>query len=192
MTTIAEKTALRQKLRAQRRRIPDKSELDRRLLAHILAHPWVQEADTVLLYCSGRWEADTHALLDWLLVSGKKAALPVCGEKGSMRFYLLHSTEELQPGAYGIPVPSGREEPVLTERSLCIVPGVAFAKNGERLGQGGGYYDRFLQLHPALRTMGLTYECLLQDTLPCEAHDCRVDVVMTDGGAALRNLSGGI
>lgn len=182
MSTNTEKVALRQKLREKRKNISGREVFDRLLLQHVLVHPWMQEADTVLLYYSGRYEADTHALLDRVLAAGKNAALPVCGADGAMQFYLLHHTEELQPGAYGIPEPSGREVPVLTEKTLCIVPGVAFSKHGERLGQGGGFYDRFLQLHPALRTMGLTYQCLLQDTLPCEAHDCRVDVVMTDGG----------
>ena len=59
----------------------------------------------------------------------------------------------------------------ITERTLCIVPGLAFTRDGKRLGKGGGYYDRYLAAHPGLRTMGLTYRCLLQERIPCEAHD---------------------
>lgn len=181
MTLTEEKAALRQKIRTQRNMLPDREMLDKRLLQNLLAHPWMQETELVLTYYSGASEPDTHALIDLLLASGKQVALPVTDGAGSMDFYLLRNTDELQKGAYDIPEPSGREVPVLTETSLCIVPGVAFTEAGERLGQGGGYYDRFLTAHPGLRTVGLTYQCLLQASLPCEAHDCRVDIIITDG-----------
>lgn len=191
MSIAEDKAALRQRIRALRRALTDKTALDAALYANVQAHAWVQEADLVLAYVSGQYEPDTRKLIDWLLSEGRPLALPVCEGAGEMRFYMLHSREELHPGAYGIPEPTGREPVILTERTLCIVPGLAFTEQGERLGQGGGYYDRFLQAHPGLRTMGLTYQCLMQTALPCEVHDCRVDVVITDGEQGFPNMSGG-
>lgn len=182
MTSAEAKQALRREIRAKVRALSEseKRTLDAGLLRALQAHPWLREADTVLLYCSMPEEPDTRGLLDWLLAAGRTAALPVCGENGEMQFCCLRSTEELAAGAYGIPEPTGREVPVLTPKSLCIVPGLAFTADGKRMGKGGGYYDRYLAAHPGLRTIGLTYRCLLQETLPCEAHDRCVDAIITD------------
>ena len=97
-----------------------------------------------------------------------------------MEFYAIRSMEELRPGAYGILEPGIRRKIKITKKTLCIVPGLAFTRDGKRLGKGGGYYDRYLAAHPGLRTMGLTYRCLLQERIPCEAHDRPVDVVITE------------
>ncbi len=183
MTLAEEKKTLRTALRAQYTRMP---ELDSRLLCQVKAHPWVQEADVILLYVSFGTEPDTRALLQWLHETGRQIALPVCEMEGMMQFYLLHDFDELWVGAFGIPEPAGRVSPVVTDRSLCIVPGLAFTADGKRLGQGGGYYDRFLAAHPKLRTMGITYQCRLRETVPCEVHDCKVDIVMTEKGCLSR------
>ena len=117
-----------------------------------------------------------------LLAQGKRIFLPKCGEGSSMQFYRITGLDDgsVFPGAYDIPEPTGQEMPVLTECSLCIVPGVAFTAEGSRLGQGGGYYDRWLRAHPDLRTLAMTYAHLIQERIPCEAHDCRVDAVITE------------
>ncbi|MEE5992504.1 MAG: 5-formyltetrahydrofolate cyclo-ligase [Oscillospiraceae bacterium] len=180
---MTEKTELRRKIRAWRRSLSkdEKQKLDKALLQNVFAHPWIKEADTVLLYCSLPEEPDTQGILERLLLEGIPVALPVCLESGIMQFYLLHCKDELQIGNYyNIPEPIGRDEPILTEKTVCIVPALAFTPNGERLGQGGGYYDRFLGQYPELRTIGITYHAILQENLPCENHDIPVKVVITD------------
>ena len=186
MTTAEEKKALRRSVRAQMHEIPElnnqeeKFILDVRMHRAAQEHPWLQEADLVLIYCSQRDEPDTRGLIGWLLYTGRRVALPVCTGDGVMEFYCIRSMEELRPGAYGILEPTIRRKAKLTEKTLCIVPGLAFTKDGARLGKGGGYYDRYLAAHPGLRTMGLTYRCLLQEQIPCEVHDHPVDVVITE------------
>ncbi len=186
MIAAEEKKALRRTVRALMRKTPELTNQEEKFILDVQmhrcaqAHPWFIEADTVLIYCSTKDEPDTRGLIGWLLYTGRNVALPVCESEGVMVFYVIRSMEELKPGAYGILEPVGRTMPVITDKTLCIVPGLAFTKNGARLGKGGGYYDRFLEAHPGMRTMGLTYRCLLQDTIPCEAHDCPVDVVITE------------
>ncbi len=180
---MTEKTELRRKIRAWRRSLPkdEKQKLDDSIFENVFAHPWLKEADTVLLYCSIPEEPDTQKILDRLLLENIPVALPVCLESGIMKFYLLHDRNKLQTGNYyNIPEPIGRDEPILTEKTVCIVPALAFTPKGERLGQGGGYYDRFLELYPRLRTIGITYHAMLQESLPCEEHDLPVKVVITD------------
>jgi len=88
--------------------------------------------------------------------------------------------EPLVPGAFGIAAPEGRAlDPLAVD--VAIVPGLAFTVDGRRLGQGGGFYDRFL---PLLRdeclTIGVCFAEQIVADLPIEPHDRRVDLVVTD------------
>ena len=158
----------------------DQFRMDMMMHRNLLRQPWLHEADLILCYCSTKAEPDTHWLIGWAFDNGKQIALPVCTAQGEMHFYMIRSMAELRRGKYGILEPTGREEAVITEKTLCIVPAVAFTEDGRRLGKGGGYYDRFLEANPKLRTIGLTYHRLLQEDIPCEPHDKGVDTVVTD------------
>lgn len=177
-----EKQRLRRSIRQQLEHLSDdaKSRLDAALFANVTAFPAFCAADTVLCYVSLAFEPDTRRMIEAAWALGKTTAFPVCTAPGVMQFYTAQTWDDLVPGAYGIPEPSGREEPALTDRTLCIVPGFAFSADGMRLGKGGGYYDRYLEAHPGLLTIGLTYAFLLQKQIPCEAHDRGVDAVITD------------
>lgn len=169
-------------LRNIRSAIPDEERhrMDAEILRNFTASEVFQEADTLLLFIAYGSEPDTLGILRAAWNDGKKTAVPKCGENGSMEFRLIRSLEELSPGAYGIPEPTTTEQPLLTEKTLCLVPGIAFTYEGCRMGQGGGYYDRFLEKHGSLQTVGICYSCLMQQELPCEAHDRRVQAVVTE------------
>ncbi len=177
-------------LRQQRRAIPEemRKSLDEGIFNNTVASPLYRDADTLLLYVSGGGEPDTLQLIARALDDGKAVALPRCLAAGTMDFFLIESMEAMQPGAYGIPEPVGDRKPMLTERSVCFVPGVAFSPDGNRLGQGGGYYDRFLEANPRLRTAGLCYCQLLLEEIPCERHDRRVNAVITERSVEVCNV----
>ena len=82
---------------------------------------------------------------------------------------------------YGIYEPDREkcDKAVFTDRTLCIVPGVAFGKKGERLGFGKGYYDRFLEAFTG-KTVGMSFEECLTDEIPMEKHDRKMDYLITD------------
>lgn len=181
MTLPEEKAALRAKMRRLWSELPaEKSLLDANLLRNVTAHPWFQEADCILCYWSLESEPDTRGILETALRSGKTAALPKCLAPGEMQFFVLRDLTDTVPGKYDIPEPTGTEIAEVSEKTLCLLPGYAFTREGRRLGKGGGYYDRFLAQHPGLRTMGLTYRCLLQKDIPTEAHDITAGTVVTD------------
>lgn len=99
--------------------------------------------------------------------------------------YLFRGWDSLVIGSYGIREPgphcrfSGENEPF----DLVVVPGVAFTRNGQRLGYGGGYYDRFLsQLEHRPILIGICFEMQLVTALPVESHDWQVDYVVTENG----------
>jgi len=81
-----------------------------------------------------------------------------------------------------VAVPEDDVEPSWPD--VVIVPGLAFTAGGGRLGQGGGWYDRFLAaVRPECTTIGVCFAEQVVDELPLEPHDVRVDVVVTDEGA---------
>ena len=81
----------------------------------------------------------------------------------------------------GLAVVVPEEEPDAATIDLVVVPGVAFTAGGHRLGQGGGWYDRFLiGLRPGVARIGVCFAECLVDELPTEAHDVVMDLVLTD------------
>lgn len=153
------------------------------LTERILGHQWFYLGEYFLCYASYGSEIDTWELLEEALGRGKKVYLPrVLQESGNseMRFYRIRSTGELQAGYRGIPEPSGEGEEYLCgqgreERTLMLMPGVAFDRYRNRLGYGKGFYDRFLGDKPLLaqRTIGVGFACQMVAELPTSPLDVR-------------------
>lgn len=97
---------------------------------------------------------------------------------------------ELVPGAFGVREPVG---PALDLGTVDVVvaPGVAFTPRGDRLGRGGGFYDRLLATCGTVRTVGVCMERFVVDTLPLEPHDVAVDVLVTDAPVRRRSAPAG-
>ena len=101
---------------------------------------------------------------------------------GVMQARAVRSLEELAPaGPYGIPEPPAGAPEVPPQRlALCVLPCLAAAPDGTRLGYGGGYYDRFLPLACNAVKIALCRAALLELVLPRECHDVRADFVLTE------------
>ena len=161
---------------------------DMSISARALSLEAVANADTVLLFASFRSEPDTWALAGSLLRNGRTVAYPLCGENNEMTFHIVGSISQLRDGKYDISEPdSSLPCPVITDRTVCIVPGLAFTEKGERLGYGGGYYDKFIQENPDITTIALAYEELIVGQLPLMQHDLRVDIIVTEERTVLCN-----
>jgi len=88
-------------------------------------------------------------------------------------------TPKLKKGKFGIPEP---EHPVWAgpqELDLVLVPGVAFDRAGNRIGRGGGFYDRLLRRYSAVRA-GICFDFQILETVPAEPHDCRMDRLVSE------------
>ena len=167
-----EKAALRRELLARRDALPGRAEKSRAIQSRVLALPEYQRARRVLLYLSKGSEVDTWPLLARALAQGKA-------------FYRVSSREDLQAGAFGLlePIP-GRCPPLERgQGDLCLVPGLAFDREGYRLGYGKGYYDCFLAAQP-VRTVGLCFEALAFERLPRDGFDRPVCRLVTEAGDA--------
>ncbi|MDQ7793941.1 MAG: 5-formyltetrahydrofolate cyclo-ligase [bacterium] len=152
-----------------------------------------RRAGCVLAYASFRNEVDTQGIIAMVLDGGRTLALPRVEGAGRLSLRRVEDPEDLVPGTYGIPEPRPAA-PLLPPEAvdLVLVPGIAFDRRGNRLGWGGGYYDRLLaelrsapilaaRGFPALAA-GLAYHFQLVDCVPADPGDRRVDLVVTDQG----------
>ncbi len=156
---------------------------DTAIFEMIIGWETYKSADTVFVYYSVGSEVDTLKIIENALVNEKKVAIPKCiDESGNMEFYFINDTDKsLIKGSFRLLEPdvSICEKAYSTENTLCIVPALAFDKNRNRLGYGGGYYDRYLSKFKG-KTVGLCYAECFCDELPCDMHDIKVQSVMTD------------
>ena len=178
----AEKQRIRQEIRMISKGLsPEyRQEASREITLKVLKLPSWKKAKTVMAFRSMPEEPDTQALLETALREGKTLLLPRCLDDQRMAALPVKDLAELRPGRMGIqepPVPE--EETELPEPDLILVPCMAAAPNGIRLGHGAGYYDRFLEKHP-VQTVCLCFRVLLRSDLPAEETDVPVDFVISD------------
>jgi 5-formyltetrahydrofolate cyclo-ligase len=146
----------------------------------------VKEALKILVYVSYRNEVNTHGIIKRLLVEGKRVFVPYCivDVKKLKVVQINNMDSDLQEGAYGILEPREelkKDDFNIKELDIVIVPGVAFSKQGYRIGYGGGYYDRLLEnLTLQTITIGLSYNSLVLNNLPIAKYDKAVDIIVTE------------
>lgn len=133
-------------------------------------------------YVATPGEPPTGDVIEALLARGNAVFLPVAAQDGALAWVSAARARPWQawgvPGSPDCPVPRTQ----LPEADVVIVPALAVTEQGLRLGQGGGYYDRFLPQHPHARTVALVWADEVVDDVFAQAHDVGVDAwVVTDG-----------
>lgn len=174
-----DKKALRQKIREQKRAMTQQQidEASQRLTALFLATPQYQEAKTIYGYLPYNQEVRTYALLEQALADGKRVAVPkVYGDE--MEFIYLSDLAAVEKGYSGIPEPIADEPIAHDPTALVLMPGLAFDRQGHRIGYGGGYYDKYLSREPGHPTIALCYEFQLLPQIDTEEFDIPVDCVL--------------
>lgn len=211
MEISEKKSKLRKEIRTKIREwiaLNDLESVSKSLCDKILSLDEYRKADVVLAYIPMKNEADcVPAVLD-ALGKGKAAAVPKCfPESSGMDFYVLKNElpleSQLESGSYGIKEPRNFleridfDEPADYEdknsvktkkisrnaRIFVIVPGLAFSKDGKRLGKGKGFYDRFFEKlgkngYKNIFLCGLCFPCQISSDVPCGEFDREVDLVL--------------
>lgn len=146
----------------------------------VVSHPWFREANVVYGYLSYNREVNTWSILSEALKMGKRVAVPkVLGSL--MEFYYIENLSELSPGIMGIFEPKGEKYRLATEeQAFVLMPLVGYDKERNRLGYGGGYYDKYLQRYPGHKTMGLGFSLQETDRIPSETTDWKPDIILTE------------
>jgi 5-formyltetrahydrofolate cyclo-ligase len=177
----AAKSDLRRRLRAARLALPphqrDAETAATVRRAHALARGRERAA-----YVAVRGELDLAALLASRWADGLGVWLPRVAGPGELAWHRVSAAAELRPGAHGIAEPSAElPSAALPAACLMLVPGVGFARDGRRLGQGGGFYDRLLAARHDLDAIGVGFACQVDEALPAEAHDRRLARLLIGG-----------
>ena len=141
-----------------------------------------RNARTIFCYIGTDREIDTKALLSAALADGKRLALPLCVGKGIMEARQISSLDDLVSGKFGIPAPDAAcPEIAPQEFDLVIVPCSTGNERGQRLGYGGGFYDRYLSRTNCPRML-LCRHRLVKAEIPVEEHDLIMDYIATENG----------
>lgn len=180
------KASLRRRILAQRDALaPDlRQARSAKILRSILDLPGYRSANVVAAYASFGSEIDTWDVLRDALRAGKVLLLPrVDRQRHRLDLYRVHDlVSDLAEGVWGIREPAAHCSVVPPPSvEFMLVPGVAFTPHGDRLGYGGGYYDRLLiELGPSTPRVAAAFEVQVVDALPVAEHDQRVHQVVTE------------
>jgi len=136
-----------------------------------------QNAKTIYGYLPYNQEVRTVPMLEQAIRDGKRVAVPkVYGD--DMKFIYMDDLTQVSLGYANIPEPIA-DGPVAEDKTaLVLMPGMAFTKNGDRMGYGGGFYDKFLASEPEHPTVALCYGFQMVEQLPTEEYDIPVDCVL--------------
>lgn len=177
---------------------------DKRILERLLQYDIENPCDTSLCYVNYKSEADTKAWIHWCFYKGKAVFVPKVLAAGEMEFYQIFHLEDLKAGCQGILEPEDLPDRSFRKwigdrtnvRSVVrmIIPGAVFDQTGNRIGYGGGYYDKWIarweneQRDKAvkLEKIGIAYQMQIVEEIPAEPYDQKVDLVVTEKGITYR------
>ena len=184
MTRQDEKKQLRQIMRRLEAKLDDgyRRNSDAAIVRHLLALPEFQAAEHIFCFVSTEHEINTRPILDAILAAEKTLSVPRCVGDGHMELRQVTDLSVLTPGTMGILEPS--DTAPLTDIDnvdFSVIPCVTCNHAGQRLGHGGGYYDRFLS-HYRGGTVMLCRELLIRNEIPVEPHDYPIPWVLTERG----------
>ena len=184
---MSDKGLLRGELLKKRDAIPAevRRAKDRLIRGNLLALEEIGNAKTLFFFASFRSEVDTIEMMRELLGQCKRIVLPkVDTDKHVLVLYEIREMEELSAGYMGIPEPSVTTEDRAVgvgDVDAVIIPGAGFDASGNRIGYGGGYYDRLLAtLGKEVPVIAPAYEEQLVESIPSEPHDVRISMIVTD------------
>lgn len=188
-----EKKEIRKNMLAVRRSLDDRyvREASHIICERLKSCPMYQTAESICLYMPINHEVDVTELLsaDYTLQDKGMDAeagqtytqvyLPKIIDK-TMDFYLYEGKDSIVIGAFNIPEPTGKKKLTPNDKTLVVMPGVAFSRDGCRLGYGGGYYDTYLEKYPMCRKAAVCFQEQLVEKLPVEAHDVKPDIIISN------------
>lgn len=156
-----------------------------KIIDQLLTMQEYQVAEEIYTFVSFGSEVDTRSLILRSLLLNKKVFAPKIIEKGIIEFYQIMSYEDLAPSKWGILEPTTCLLGELNDQKnnkLIIIPGVAFDKEGNRMGYGGGFYDRYLTKNNdcQVKRFAICYDLQIIDKVPVEEYDQKVDKIITE------------
>jgi 5-formyltetrahydrofolate cyclo-ligase len=180
---VGNKDRLRKKVIDERLQLPSE-EVKRksdRIMSNFFSMEDYKEAKVIMFYVDMRNEVMTKATINKAFNEEKRVVVPRVKKGYGLLAIEIQSLEELSLGTFGVMEPPEKEEILLEDIDVVVVPGVAFDRNGYRLGYGAGYYDNFLpKLRSDAKKIAVAFEMQLKDLIPIEPHDVKMDMIITE------------
>lgn len=163
--------------------VEDKIELNKKIYNNLFNYDLFKKAKNIFIYISFGTEIDTRPIIERAFKENKNIYIPkIYKNNKSMKAIKLNSFNDLKENSMGILEPIEDDEYIdKRDIDLIIVPGVVFDKEGNRIGYGGGYYDRYLsEIKLKNNKLVLAYEFQVLDYIKEENHDIKVDYILTE------------
>ena len=178
---MEEKKEIRKKIFKARKEHEDAwiQEKSRKITETLTQLPEYRNADRIMAYADYNHEVITRYIIEQAWKDGKEVAVPKVFGK-DMIFYRLTDFSQLESGYFGIPEPREDGQVVSWEEAMMVMPGVAFDVNCNRVGYGGGFYDRFLEKHPKIQRVAVGFSFQMLPEVPTEPTDIRPQVIVTE------------
>ncbi len=160
-----------------------KEEADRKITEYLLSLTEYQKANTVFAFVGVDHEINTRPFLRQVLEDGKRLAVPLCRSLGVMEAREIMSLDELQLTKMGLWEPT-QEAPLVKEEELefAVIPCLSCDHQGNRLGHGGGFYDRYFEKIPDTPSVVICRDKITREDIPLEEHDFLFSRVITEEG----------
>lgn len=179
------KKALRKSIQKCRDSLSNESKQKRSavIIQKFLGLRQYNSSTNILAYFPFRSEIDICTIIEKALGQGKRIVFPKVNKEKLDLYYIKSLSRGLEPGRYDImePIPSECEKALPLEIDLVVVPGVGFDPGMNRLGYGGGFYDRLLrEIPPQAPRIALAFDLQVMDHIPVSEHDLKIDVLITE------------
>ncbi|MEH7459461.1 5-formyltetrahydrofolate cyclo-ligase [Bacillus pseudomycoides] len=148
-----------------------------------------KEAETIGITLSMEHEVNTYIIIEKAWQEGKKVVVPKCNRKTrTMTFRQIVNFDQLETVYMNLrePIPALTKEVEANEIDLLVVPGVAYTRRGERIGYGGGYYDRYLVRYEG-KTLSLAFDFQIVNDIPTEPFDQNIQKIITEKETIVQN-----
>lgn len=161
----------------------EKEIMDTKIFNELINTELYKKASNIFIYISFSNEINTINIIEKAFEDRKNIFIPkVYKDEKSMKAIKLNSFDELKKNSMGILEPIDDSDYIEKENiDLIVVPGVVFDNECNRIGYGGGYYDRYLnEIKSKENKIALAYDLQVVDKIECEAHDIKVDYIITN------------
>lgn len=178
-----DKDSLRRDLRQRRREFVTSQDIAALRVHAIVMATLVMEAvdrgQRIACYLANPFEVDAMPIIQLACARGLTTTLPHIDQRdGNMRFLAWRPDEKLVTGPYAIPQPAADAAEV--DPDVIVSPLLGFDRAGNRLGQGGGFYDRAFAAYPGAKRIGLAWSVQERDSLPVDSWDERLHAIVTE------------
>ncbi len=183
MEQFLDKKEIRKRMLAKRQELSNEEvgEKSQQICARLKKLDIFCRSKNICLYMPVRNEVDVTLLFEIVWESKKQLWLPrVDKNTGQMRFFSYGKDTPLMKGMYNILEPDGTRCLVPDETTLVVMPGAVFSRNRERIGYGGGYYDRFLAENDMCRTVAVCYDFQILKSIPAQLHDIKPEMIISE------------